>query len=154
MLRLRTKHVVLIGKGTSMIKHVWSVLCSKAILDKESNNFSLINVLEQINLRKEIKLPAVVPIEFHLVTLWMRESVDKPAKGQARVILKTPSNETLEALTYEIDLESSERHRANLTMHGLPISEVGYYYFQVKFRPEGSARWKTAAQLPLKVTYL
>ena len=137
-----------------MIRHVWSVLCSKFILDKESNNLSLINVLEQINIKKGVELPVVIPIEFHLVTLWMRESMNDPAKGQARILLKTPSDETLEALKYEIDLETSERRRINLTMHGLPVSEVGYYYFQVKYRLPSSTRWKTVAQIPLKITYL
>jgi hypothetical protein len=37
-----------------MVEHIWTVLCSHAVVDKDTNNVSLHNVIEQVNVKGTI----------------------------------------------------------------------------------------------------
>ena len=63
----------------SKIEHVWSVLCEKSVIDSETNNLSLTNILEEIQISLKEKgiidsSEKTVPINFELVTMWRKIS--------------------------------------------------------------------------------
>ncbi len=134
-----------------MIEHVWTVLCTRSIYDSESNNVSLIEVLEQINLPSDASFPAHIGIQLDLVSLWIRSTHNEPTKGLARVTFVTPSKEKLDPIELPIDLTKSERHRTRFRFVGLPIKEPGYHYFLVRYSEEGKSKWKQAAKVPLSI---
>ncbi len=134
-----------------MIEHLWTVLCTKAIYDSETNNVSLIEVLEQINLPRDISFPVQVGIKLDLVAVWMRSPINKPTKGTARVTLLTPSKEKSKPVELPIDLSHSERHRSRFRFLGVPIKEPGYHYFLVEYREQGKSRWEQATKVPLSI---
>ena len=47
-----------------MIDHVWSLVCSRAVVDTESNNISIQNILERIlhSATGGLRLPATEPL--------------------------------------------------------------------------------------------
>ena len=72
------------------MKVIWAVLCQSAVIDKDTNNVSLLNVIE------EVKVPAKPPAEltatdlnlispatFELVTLWTRSDPGAEERGRA-----------------------------------------------------------------------
>jgi len=134
-----------------MIEHVWTVLCTKSIYDSETNNVSFIEVLEQINLQRDVSFPINIGIQLDLVSLWVRSPHDEPTQGTARVTFITPSKERSDLLELPIDLTKSERHRTRFRFLGLPIKELGYHYFLVQYREEGKSRWRQAAKVPLSI---
>src|SRR3989338_5214550 len=68
-----------------MINHLWSIACSRTSVDRESNNISLFEVLEQLTLSGGPIQPGkkgVVPILFEIVSLWTKEHENETIKGR------------------------------------------------------------------------
>ena len=139
-----------------MIRHVWSVLCLKSVIDSESNNISLIDVLEQLNL-VGLPLPSpedriVVPVQYEMVSLFTRDDDGQPARGEMRLTLFGPSGRALdEPNVVQIDLSVHERLRQRTRLAGLPIAGPGCYSFHVEYRNEGELPWQRAARVPVFV---
>ena len=135
-----------------MLEHIWSVLCARSIIDSETNNVSIQDVVEQITINAEPIENGFLPFPLELITLWGRKESDKPAKGTERVTFVTPSGKSEVVSEAEIDLSSVERHRHRVRFPGLPVSEAGKYYFKVEMK-NGSNEWKLASAVPLKVIF-
>lgn len=133
-----------------MIEHIWTVLCTRSIVATDSNNVSLIEVVEQIAL-KDAAFPTEISINLDLVTLWTRAPVDQPSQGRARVVLANPSHKELRSTEYSVNLSEVERHRTTLRLHGLPVEQVGYHYLFVQLQQEGDSNWETVVKIPLKI---
>lgn len=139
-----------------MIKHIWTVLCSRSINDKESNNVSLVEVLESVQLQVEEKTkgePAfVVPFPFDVVTLWGRAEAKKPSRGRAKDIVLSPSAKIIAEHEYEVDLSVYERFRFTTKFQRFPVQESGRYQFRTQIRDEKRDIWKDVSDVPLEVT--
>ena len=136
-----------------MIHHAWSVLCSLSSLDKETNNLSLFNVLEQFNIagpREDER--GLLPIACEIDSLWVRLE-GKPARGFTRTVVVGPSGETHPTKEMMVDLAGDvDRFRTRLRMVGLPFLGYGVYWMDVEFRPDGSDKWDRVARVPLQVS--
>ena len=142
-----------------MIVHIWSVLCSKALIDNVNNNVSLLEVREQLNIVvPTLPLPGgsalLIPETCDLVSLWSRDDNDQPSRGQGQIILLKPSGERAvpEPISYEIDLSAHPRTRMVTRIGGFPVTESGRYNFHVQYRNDGETEWRDAAKIPLQVT--
>lgn len=137
-----------------MIDHVWTVVCSDAVIDSDSKNVSIHNVIEQIIVSVKPEPKGVLPIEFDIVTLWVRSDFDKPSVGHARISLLSPSGQKLKELEYDLNaLADFERLRARQHFRGLPAPESGRYTFYVELKNEGEEEWHHVASVPLKVVF-
>jgi hypothetical protein len=136
-----------------MIDHVWTVICSRSVIDRDSNNISLHNVLEQITIAQEVdpEQVAVIPTKFEVVTLWARSDFDEPAEGEQRLTLIAPSGETLVTGEAKIDLSEFRRTRYRAKFEGLPTKGRGRYVFRIECRTNGNAAWSQAADIPLEL---
>ena len=133
-----------------MIAHVWSVLCARSIVDRDSNNISLLDVIEQLNLAI-VELPAIIPAQFELVTLWTRADNDMPAIGRGRVRYLCPTNELLAQIEHAIDHSDYRRTRQRSGLVGLPISGFGRHSLHVELQVAEDGEWTEVANLPLEV---
>src|SRR5687768_16274240 len=122
------------------IRHVWSVLCSKSTVDRETNNVSLIEVLEQLEITATVTrigssgqaappIPTIpgAPFTGELVTLWARTDPAQPARGIARVRLLSPQGAELAAFEYAIDVSTNARLRNQGRVQGLRLAGDGWY---------------------------
>lgn len=141
-----------------MINHIWTVLCSKSVLDQESNNLSLIELYDQVNVLNEVVAnatddnPILLPASFELVNLWVRADRNYPERGQGKIKLLSPSGRQLgTALEFVIDLTTHERTRMRSRITGLPISSAGLYTFAVEYKDETRLDWIEAARVPLLI---
>lgn len=138
-----------------MIKHVWSVLCSQSVTDQQTNNVSLFNVIEQIEvtLAKDVPeglLPiAQMPLE--LVSLWERVAGDGATGGAAVVDVMDATGKRIGGREMSFDLNDHRRCRTRLTLNGVPISGSGRYVIRVVHRSAGEAD-QVVAEIPLDVT--
>lgn len=144
------------------IKHIWAVLCQRSIIDADSNNISLIDVLEQINISRYAPSEqqptaqdqlGVVPISFEIVSLWSRAEEPQSASGQCRVTLLGPSGPLGEANYIPVDLRKHERMRTRHRFEGLPVREAGRHLFHVEYRDDGETEWREVQAIPLKVVF-
>ena len=135
------------------MKHIWTVACSRAVIDQDSNNVSLQNVIEQLNIADDPTPDGVLPIEVHLITLWSRADLETPSQGKSRVRFLTPSGKVLGTFESDIDLSESERLRLRLRFASLPLRESGIHSFRVDLKKAESSRWRNVAEIPIDVRF-
>ena len=143
-----------------MIQHIWSVLCTRSILDSTSNSISLIDSLEEIavggidlaDLRMKIAegRKVMVPMTSELVTLWSRGPDDEPDRGKGRLIITQPGGATVTGPEYDIDLSKYKRLRQRSQNPGLPFVGPGRYVFRVQVQ-NAIGEWLDMASVPLWV---
>ena len=142
-----------------MPNHVWSTVCSKAILDRETNNISLIEVLEEIqfgppppdnDLGQEGYV--MLPIPMTLVTLWERESGSDSETFAVRIKFVDPTGTWIGPKDTEREHTIDKlRFRSINRMMAVPFSESGRYIILVQSKTSGSGRWKQNARVPLSI---
>lgn len=136
-----------------MIDHVWTVVCSQIVIDRDSNNVSLQNIIEQINIRAEPMPDGKLPIVLHTMTLWVRTDSNTPARGRGRVKFVSPSGQAAAPLEFDINLSEYTGHRTRGKFGGLPVTEPGRYSFRVDFQEEGEDEWRQVASVPVEVIF-
>jgi len=87
-----------------MIDHVWTAVCSRAVIDRESNNVSLQNIIDQISIRGEPIPDSVVAVQVEVVTSWVRADFDVPSQATTRLTFLSPSGNVLGSFENDIDL--------------------------------------------------
>lgn len=137
-----------------MIEHVWTVLCRTSSIDRETNNISLFEVIEQIQLAPIGQTPerAVAPIQLQIVSLWCRSDLERPSRGQARVAIRVPGGVESGTAIHELDLSQFRRLRTRSMLDRIPIAGSGLYRFIVQLRQDGQDEWSEVANMPLEIT--
>jgi len=131
-----------------MIEHAWTVVCSKSSVDNQSNNISLFEILEQINLAGSVPSDAVLPMSFDIVSLWYRIA-DGLDQASGRVLLVDPANVERPLGEFTVDLNTNPRMRTIHRVNGLPINGRGTYFFRIELRR--GDEWNIEASIPLQV---
>lgn len=140
------------------MKHVWSVLCSRGIIDKKSNNVSLIEVIEELKLFSETNslteeaANVIGQMSADWVTLWIRSNLEEPERGAVRDAIIAPSGKIIVEREYEVDLQTHKRNRTTRRIMLPPARESGVYLLRTQLRSERRKNWKTMSDVPLDVT--
>ena len=137
-----------------MANHVWTVLCRTSIIDGDTNNVSLINILEQIGFAQPASAttsePGTINFEMVLMTLWMRSDVNKPEEIEGRTVIKGINGEQIWQNEYKINLKKAVRHRIRSLFQNIKFTGVGTYSFIVQ-KKSSSGRWVQVANVPLQI---
>lgn len=140
-----------------MIKHIWTVLCSRAVFDKDTNNVSLQNVIERLNIQAEPIENGVIPIPLHLVSMWTRSDLSVGSKAKVKITLYSPSGHRMETkgdeVIVEVNTQKTENFRSRVLLNGFPSNESGRYWFYVDIQQEDSDEWDRAAEIPVTVVF-
>lgn len=136
------------------MKHIWSILCRNAIVDKDTNNVSLLDVIERIiftpkqKLAENKKLPTPVVEELTLVSSWFSEK--KERNVEMLVELHTPSKKQIKIFEKVFSFpENKKRMRTFVKIRGLGFKKSGDYFFLIKQKDE--QRYKLVAEIPLEI---
>jgi hypothetical protein len=133
-----------------MPEHIWTLCCENAIIDSRTNNLSLINLLEQLNVPPGAK---VIGMRMMLVTLWSKsQDVAVAERFRSRALWELPGGERIfgtEEMEQEIPADT-HRLRVLLEVGGVPFREGGYYHFVVE-KMSAEDKWETVTRLPLEV---
>lgn len=136
-----------------MIRHIWSVLCSRTVIDQGTNQLSMFDILEEVQAetRKEIDFPVTVPFQVVLVSYWVRQDDKKPVKGEYRVRVIDPDGAKLGEFTGKINLKASGRSRTLTTFNALSFGGPGRHGWEVAYRV-GKGKWKDVTSIPVDFT--
>lgn len=139
-----------------MATHIWTVLCSKTLVDQLTNNVSLIETIEQVSVPEntdpnENKL---LPLEHEVVSFLVRSNLDEPEKVSVRANLETANGDVLRGGQTEVDLTVSTRARSIMKFGILPVHGPGIYYFVIETLNEDTQDWLPVTRIPLQVVYL
>lgn len=140
-----------------MIKHIWSVLCQKSSVDQQSNNVSLFDIFEalEVGVNPTVGTKASddpkfnIPIQYQIVTLWTVAGT-KNDSGEIRITLINPDGK--EKILVNTDLRfppEKKRMRTINQIQGLPADKSGDYHFIVELKQE--EKFQKVADLPLEV---
>src|SRR5688572_16338973 len=110
-----------------MIQHIWSVLCQNALVDRNTNTISLIEVVEDLTLYGQAP-PAggqgIIPIQCSLVSTWERLPSDQPTRGTVRFRKLRPNGEFEGDQEYAVDLTATPRSRTIARIGGITFREI------------------------------
>jgi len=137
-----------------MIRHVWSVLCGKSVIDRDTNNVSILEVMERIEFTYTGlgPFPQGAPISFELITLWARRDPNVPVEGEMRVRLLAPDGRELSVMpASRLDLITHQRLRQRLRLEGILLAGSGWYDWEVAYRTMNQGEWTVAALVPLEI---
>jgi hypothetical protein len=134
-----------------MIRHAWSLICSRCITDPTSKNVTLVEVLEQINAPPGTAFPTLAPIQMDFVSTWYRSDPNLPERGTARIVITGADGRSSEDTQFAVDLTSFYRVRIVTRSAGIKLVGPGVYYFAVDFKQDGQAEWQNVARIPLNV---
>ncbi len=133
-----------------MIQHVFSVLCMRTVIDRESNNLSLFEVIERVT------APAgsdegMLNLTLDFVTVWSRSDLNVACSGRARIRIQAPNGTALgDHVIYEVDLQEFSRTRNVVRLGSVPFRGAGYHFFV--FEREGAEdQWQEVARIPLEL---
>jgi hypothetical protein len=136
-----------------MINHVWSVVCGRSSTDRETNNLSLFDVIEQLNVLGPLPdagAGAAIPVPFELVSLWSRAQAAEGEESTGRAKLIAPSGAEAFVQEFPINLTANQRMRTQLRSIGFPLLGVGRYTFTVEIRRADQV-WETVARIPVQL---
>lgn len=142
-----------------MIKHIWSVLCQKSIVDQHSNNISLLDVFEELKVNTQPSPDnilskfgeIVVPVTYQIVSLWTHDPIKKELID-LRVDFNKPDGSIKTIFENELELPSDKiRIRNIININGIGIKNTGKYIFEIKEKSKKESKFKTVAELPLEI---
>jgi hypothetical protein len=133
------------------VKHLWTVVCRQASVDRESNVLNLLEVIEEITVRfhdgePPVVASAVLPIPMQIVSFW--EKGTKHDKDERfRMLLRTPQNPQPDGkIEGTIDGGPGKRARTIARVGEIPWRGIGTYSFVVQVARSGG--WRTVAEIP------
>ena len=147
-------------KNKQKIKHIWTVLCGASSVDKDSNQISLINVIEELTLssipqvsKKEINVNNKgtfgIPVQFEIVVFLQR--MDNPNEDltvDIEIDSVDPKGKVLKSFPYLLPFQKGfKRIRFRIKMNGLQYNSPGEYHFRIKLKEED--KFIEVASLPL-----
>lgn len=135
-----------------MIEHVWTVLCTRVLIDRASNNATLVEVIERLaGPATDDSEPGLIAIPMDLITLWTRSDLEKGERGRARMRLLAPDGSQLGgSVPYDVDLTAGHRLRNTTRLGALPFKGAGYHRFVIELE-DADGKWQPVARVPLDV---
>ena len=139
-----------------MASHVWTVLCRKASIDRESNVVSLLEVIESIQITAPTASnpPLAVPIQLEIVTLWARSDPGRPERASARFSLHFPDGTQVEGSRSEVNLMDWQRLRTVIQMQGFPVKGPGIHHIVIQSRQDDGSAWTEVAKIPIEIAII
>jgi len=146
------------------MKHIWSVLCAKSIIDSETNNISLLDILETINISIHPKQKGVSSIkgtlepitirgQFEIVSLFKRSNTTgELEEAQQLIEFCGPDNKKIKEFSQSISIPKQfKKMRARFRIPELTFFKAGEYKFVVKIKGKEQTKSLTVAEIPLDV---
>lgn len=139
---------------------LWAVPCRKGIIDKFSNEVSLVDVVEAVEIQDAgSEEPASFTVSTEhahrvlfggitLATFLERSRADIPERPLCRVQILSPDNSTVEGPETTLDLKTAKRARYFARFPGIPRKGAGIYKFRVQEKAK-SGQWKTIGTIEL-----
>jgi len=142
-----------------MPHHQWSILCTRATVDKLTNNISLIEIIDEISvevdptvdLSKPLPTPLMLAVSAVVVSAYTRTDPSIPEKTIGRLTLHGPPGSSLfTPANFDIDLTQFIRTRCLIGIAGLPIEMSGMHSFSVDVQTS-TQQFAEVARVPFEI---
>lgn len=143
-----------------MIKHIWSVLSRRAIVDSQTNNLTISDILEELKVDIKVEQKDAdslkkinVPLEFEVVSLWKKEGEgNQHLEADSTIEVISPEGKQMTTFSQIVNMTPGMRRlRTMMRVMGFVVETEGEYIFKINIREKGNKMYKTVAELPLEV---
>lgn len=135
------------------MKHVWSIICQRYLVDAKTNNLSLIDIYNRFgftgNFPENRPLVLTLPNPIYLVSTWRRESNTDPQQCKALVKTISPNGEILGQFEIDFKFMNSDEHRTFGKVETLLYTYNGVYQIQVYVQDEE----EPVASIPFEIIH-
>ncbi len=142
-----------------MIKHIWTLVCKEAKVEAETNNMSIIDVLENIQFAANMKAgdlkanegkPFMVPMSLQVVSVFFRDTKHGEDEFECKVRVIDPSNKQLGEFNAPVKFqEGLNRMRNIMKFDSLAVTESGTYLFQIFMKNDD--KLKNVVSVPVDI---
>jgi hypothetical protein len=145
-------------------KLVWAVFCQTAIVDRATNNVSVINQLDTLSMQRppqsvgvvaknaagrKVRTLAAFPCT--VVTVWERDKPTISESSELAVDFLGPKREPVGTFRASVDLRKTRRARLMANVPGIPLVGEGTYRFVLKCRH--GVKWRRVGELTFQLSY-
>lgn len=135
-----------------MIKHLFSTICNRTSIDRETNSLSIFNIIEEITIISEPDKTVRIPLYFEVVSQWTRSDENIPCIGTAKVFMRDPAGTSNKLAEIKIDLDKNIYARTIIRISGVELRGPGMYTFQIDLKTEKD-EWSPITTVPFQVIY-
>jgi hypothetical protein len=137
-----------------MIRGEWVLCCERVIIDAQTNNATLVNVLEQLNLpeRNDDADVALVPLAFTIIATWSGEE-GRAGESQYRLRFVDGAGQEIFAENHIVRFAPGfHRMRSQVVMFGFPVRASGQYTIESQLPGETDPNeWVTQASCHIDI---
>jgi len=145
------------------VQCVWGLICSMSVTDKESNNISLFNIVEQFNLpedafntQKKENKTLIFPAQYEIM-LFFRRTLDvsifgDQISGDLKIKTVDPQEKIIQETTSSIVFQKAiKRMRFRVVMAGLSFTIPGNYIHQIEMKLAAKDDFKKVWEIPFEI---
>lgn len=138
---------------------IFATLCRGTSVDRQSNNLSIFNVIEQITLtppknaqKSELEKIKVVPVEYQLVTFWKAIGGLMPKTLDIQIDFIDPVGDITQSGSHAIKLDEPKgRLRTIMEIKALKVTQPGDYTVVIKAKIPGQDEFLEYSRFPLEL---
>jgi hypothetical protein len=151
------------NKEIDLVQCVWGLLCSLSSTDKDSNNISLFNIVEQFNLpqeafnkQKQEKKTLVSPIQYEVILFFRRtlgvDIFDEEILSDLKIKTIDPNENVIQETISSFKFpKGMKKLRFRIVMGGLFFTTAGNYIHQVEIRSQIGNDFKKLLEIPFEI---
>lgn len=137
-------------------KYIRTILCAKSIVEAESGNISLIELIETINISIKEPLPkdkpTSLPFGFEVVSFWTKEKDADDGQIDLKLEVIDPKGKLLNSHNGIFNFpKDKDSMRFIFKMAGFNVTESGVYLLRLSYKKHGIAEYATAEETLLKL---
>ena len=150
------------NKTSNRVDCLWGIMCSMSSHDKDKNNISLFNVIDQLNIPDQIKEQVVgtgLGLEHELVFVFRRLLKTELCTERLVIDLKIsamdPEGKVLGEILTQMVLEPGKRIlRFRVQNNAFKITKEGDYVYKAEIIQPGEDSFTLAAEIPYIVQFI
>lgn len=144
-----------------MLKHVWTIIAERAIVDQQKSTVSLMDVLEEITFTadKGQTPPAegsvmLLPFHHEVVSQWVKAEGEEQSFILHLAFVDPHGKQLGEIKNTTVFPPGSKNARTILRMDQIPVTIAGSYYFNVSISDPEESKKTLVAQIPIQIKLL
>lgn len=132
-----------------MFNHVWSVLCERISVDKDTGLISYLTSVEDITAQK---LPSIIK-NLSFGSRWFKMSDSKDILNIRLSLIRPDETEQELIKTDDLKIDPKlDNIRLNFALDNLQVKEKGIYVFRLERKKDNN--WQVVSETPLKVQFV
>jgi hypothetical protein len=140
------------------MKNIWTILCTRSIIDQRTNALSLIDCVDELTVTftklEEMSAPSKnIPIVLEVVSLWHDEAKETERILDYVIEINDPQGKKVAEFKNQAKIEAGKtRLRAITGINGLQLTNEGRYLVKVLLQEANDLRLIT--EIPIDVRFL